>query len=110
MFGLVLKSTHDELLKTTMKAVQSSDRFFMDWSEAEVKIIHLNAKIAGYEKTYKIRTGYWLDTSGRWRDPKTGHCVKASVVTTAKLKKERAMADKYAKATAAYAGVNKGSK
>ena len=103
MFGLTTTKKYEELYGLMTEA---STGYCNKIGKLEIEAIHLKAKIASYEKIYKIRTGYWKDSIGRWRDPKTSLCVKSSVVMTAKLKKEEAA--KRAKAAAAYGVVQDG--
>lgn len=85
-------STHDRRMS------QAKDRFdtmynkYIDRTNSlaasEIFCIHLKATLDAHEKNTIDKTKYWQDKSGRWRDPKTGHCVKTSVVMEAQLRKE----------------------
>lgn len=98
MFGLVLQSTYDDMEETKSQYEAEWVKSYEAWTEAEKRIIQLNAELA---RERNVHTDYWLDSAGRWRHPdKPCKCVSAKVVMAAKLKKEDA--EKRARARDAY--------
>jgi len=67
MFGLTTTKDRDYWKDSRNEA-------YKYWEAAEIKIIHLNAKISGYEKAHKP---VYNNKAKRWQDGITGAFVRA---------------------------------